>query len=243
MKKTIISFFVFLLAACSHPTPEIMSPTPEPESVVFSTATLQPTQTLWLTSTPGPTYTPNATKTEAAKATPTLDLMSLTEPWKTYTDRELGISFDYPAIFDDMEGCEIISTEREGNTALSDFFGYKNWYEILIGNGRFQIARVDVGEMSLSEAVDYMMLNSPYGSFIISRLEKTIGDYDTIQVETSFSGVTHYFYLTFFKKNQNVFVVIKNSYDACSLSEENSVKRKLHLVEYFRIVESIRFLN
>ncbi len=246
MKKTILSFFVFLLAACSHPTPEILSPTPEPEPVVFSTATLQPTQTLWLTSTPGPTYTPNATKTEAAKATPTLDLMSLTEPWKTYTNKELGISFDYPAMFDDMDGCEILSYEtdglREGPDEF-DFMGYDEWVEIRIGGGRFVIDVIETGDLTLPDAADAMIKNAPYGFKVLSRSDVLVGDYDTTQVEAFFSGHSDYYRFTFFRNNHATFVIIKNADWACDVADDENINRKSHLREYFRLVESIRFLN
>ncbi len=206
MKKAVISFFIFLLAACSRPTPEIISPTLEPESVVFSTATLQPTQTLWVTSTPGPTYTPNATKTEAAKATPTLDLMSLTEPWKTYTDKELGISFDYPAMFDDMDGCEIRSFEMSGleeGPDEYDFMGYDEWTEIRIGKERFVIFVVDVGDTSLSDAVDRLHLSEWW---VLTRLDVPVNGYDTIQIEFTYDRI-HYDRMTFFKNDGKVFTV------------------------------------
>ena len=237
---------ILFLVACSPATPAIISPTPEPEPLIFSTATLQPTQTPWITSTPRPTYTPNATKTKLAEATPTLDLMSLTEPWKTYTDRELGISFDYPAMFDDMDGCEILSYQadglREGPDEF-DFMGFDEWNEIRIGSGRFIINIVETNDVTLSDAVDLMIENAPYGFNVLSRSDVIVGDHNTIQLEAFFSGYPDYYRFTFFHNQNTVFVIIKNADWACDVDEDKTINRKSHLREYFRLVESIRFLN
>ncbi len=229
-----------LLVSCSPATLEI-SPTPEPETLVFSTATLPPTQTPWLTSTPRPTYTPNPTKTKLAEATPTLDLMSLTEPWKTYTNREIGISFDYPSVFDETDRCSIQTFEMEGFNEVN-FMGFLEWTEIWVGRGRFPIYVVSVGDTSLLDAVDGIIDRNIPDRYMLSKLDISVNDYDTVQVEYTFD-FAHYKRMTFFKNNDKLFVAMLGSATSCETHIDKNLNRKSHLREYFRIVESIRFLD
>ena len=168
--------------------------------------------------------------------TATVDLVSLAGPWKQYSNDGLNLIFDYPVRFDNTSDCRVRAIRMKGFDELS-FFGYDTWTEIRIGGERFIVGVVEIGNIALSNAVDQF---APSG-VEISRLDVQVANVDAVQLEYSDTDLVTYQVVTYFKKNSFLYIYVKGNSEACKMDIDEKSNRKMHVLEYFRILESIHF--
>jgi len=152
MKKLLfLSIIIFLLCACAEVPP------------------ISPTEFV-------PTTTPETVATQGSQQPVATQPVSFEVSWKTYQNDELGISFEYPAIYDESqyESCRVTVTSQPDGT------------EISMGHQSFLLIQQPEESVAIQSYVENLVAQK--GWMVETQEEITVAGEDAINIEYRFGG-------------------------------------------------------
>jgi len=149
--KKLLFIIIFLLCACAE-----VPPIPPTEFV--------------------PTTTPETVATQGSQQPVATQPVSFEVSWKTYQNDELGISFEYPAIYDESqnESCRVTVTSQPDGT------------EISMGHQSFLLIQQPQESIEIQSYTENLVTQKQWA--METQEETTVGGEKAIHIEYRFGG-------------------------------------------------------
>lgn len=229
----IITVMTITLVACSQTSPTKIGDG-MPVALVTSDSTARPQTDLTATElvresskTPEPTAT----------ITPTLDLSRFANVWEKYQNEAYGISFDYPAVYNESPytdyACGIRLSEPADSNEVYFYLGE-----------RITLAIIEAKNETLTDYVDHFVEKNEGDDFtLISRSEGQVGGVKAITLEYRFGAFNRYGTVTYFKRSDKLYAVDFTAGVFCEMMTQDTTSGMSEFGAYFHILESFQFIN
>jgi len=230
LKVAVIAFLISNTACSPTSLTTIAQVTALEPSPSIAADSLTPGRTATVALTKTPTRTPKPTST----ATPTQDLSQLAGVWKRYDNTDYGISFEYPALYDEAPlneiGCQV-RLSVENDVAYFD-----------VGE-RIRLSIVDAHNQSLAAYVQTTVKQMQDRQLMIeSQTEGLVSGAQAVTIAYRFGGPNRYGEVTVVRYGEKFYEFDYTAGSDCIAIENGQFIGEMDFTVYRRMLDSFRFV-